>query len=195
MKPLATLLAVALQCAFTVGLALLHILHIKSTLDQNDADPMCLAYIYVSFLFYLLHSRLVTYLGNIITNFCANLEPKTNQKYSFFSILTAAVCITLELATLLPFAYRTLGLFITAEPMIADALSGQFEFTAWTLSVLCIATLFVSAGHVPSRLTWVRFSVVYLFLLAAPAYMVWSARAIASTSQIVGKMMRSSQAV
>lgn len=59
MKPLATFLAVILPCACPVILALMHILRAKSTMDQSDSDPMCLAYIYVSCIFYLLHSRLV----------------------------------------------------------------------------------------------------------------------------------------
>lgn len=59
MKPLTTILAVVLPCTCTVTLALMHILRAKSTMDQSDSDPMCLAYVYVSFGFFLLHSRLV----------------------------------------------------------------------------------------------------------------------------------------
>lgn len=59
MKPLTAILAVELPCACAITLALMQIVRVKSTMDQSDSDPMCLAYIYVSFGFYLLHLRLV----------------------------------------------------------------------------------------------------------------------------------------
>lgn len=93
------------------------------------------------------------------------------------------------MATLVPFAYRALALFVTAEPAIADALYGRFEVVAWTLSGFLLAVFLISSRYVPSRLLWVRFTIVYLIMLPAPSYMVWSAHYTASTSQIVGKML------
>lgn len=93
------------------------------------------------------------------------------------------------MASLVPFAYRALALFVTAEPMIADALHERLEPAAWTLSVFLLMVFLISSRHIPSRLLWVRFTSVYLMVLAAPAYMVLSAHYIASSSQVVGKML------
>ncbi|KAF2169716.1 hypothetical protein M409DRAFT_20131 [Zasmidium cellare ATCC 36951] len=192
MELLATFLPVALPCACTVALALMHLLRITSTLDQIESDPMCLAYIYISFIFYLLHSKLVTWLGNIIPKLCTKVELKTEQAYGFFSWLGTTICVTLEIATLIPFAFRALALFITAEPMLADALSERFEVAAWVLGVFSIVLFFISAQCVPSGLIYVRFTVVYAILFAVPAYLVWSAYYIASSSEALGKGLRSS---
>lgn len=59
MKLVSTTLAVALPCFCTVALALMHVLHLKSTLDGPLYDRVCLSYIYVSYAFYALHSKLV----------------------------------------------------------------------------------------------------------------------------------------
>lgn len=97
------------------------------------------------------------------------------------------------MATLIPFAFRALALFITAEPMLADALSERFEVAAWILGVFCIVLFFMSAQYVASGLIYVRFTVVYAILLAVPAYLVWSAHYIASSSEFLGKILRSSR--
>lgn len=93
------------------------------------------------------------------------------------------------MATLIPFAYRALALFITAEPMIAAALHERFEVGAWMLSVCLLVLILVAPRNIPSRLLWVRFTTVYFIMLAAPAYTVWAAHYVASASEIMGKML------
>lgn len=73
--------------------------------------------------------------------------------------------------------------------MIADALYERFEPAAWTFSAFLVVVFLISPRHIPSRLLWVRFTIVYLIMLAAPAYMVGSARYIAASSQVIGKML------
>lgn len=76
-----------------------------------------------------------------------------------------------------------------AESFIAEAVTDDIDLAAWTLSVCFILLLVLGPRQVPSKLMLVRFTVAYLVLLAAPAYIVWCAHYVASGSLLMGKII------